>query len=141
MIQEDFLATIKLTSAEEVVAHIAPLDENKILITDPVVFQKVMVRPGTVAVKVGPWLTTTSGNTFIIEKQQIITLVECFDAEIIELYTQYLKGKFLQLQGNQRKLTKEEGYVSNVQEVKQQLERIFGEPSTTDELPNSNETT
>ena len=130
MIEEEFLAIIKLVSSEEILAIVAPLEEDKLIVTNPIVIQPSISRSGFTVFKVAPWLKTTTSDTVIIERRNIITLVECFDLEMSDLYAQYLKGKDLYFTGNQRKLTKETGYISNVQQEKQRLEKIYKESSS-----------
>jgi hypothetical protein len=109
MIEEEFLAVIKLVSSEEILAIAAPMKGDQLLVTNPIVIQPAIARSGFTVFKVIPWLKTTTADTVIIDKRNIITLVECFDQEMVDLYNQYLKGKDLYFTGNQRKLTKETG--------------------------------
>ena len=131
MIEEEFLAVIKLVSSEEILAIVAPMKGDQLLVTNPIVIQPAIARSGFTVFKVIPWLKTTTADTVIIDKRNIITLVECFDQEMVDLYNQYLKGKDLYFAGNQRKLTKETGYISNVQQEKQKLEKIYRQSSST----------
>ena len=130
MIEEEFLATIKLITSEEILAIVAPLDQNKLLVTNPITVQQALSKTGFVVFKVLPWLKTTTSDTVIIDKSNIITVAECFDVEMIDLYQQYLKGKDFYSTGNERKLTKEDGYISNVQEAKKKLENLYRSSSS-----------
>lgn len=125
MLQEEFLATIKLVNSEEILALVAPLDNEKLLVTNPITIQQALSKTGFVIFKVLPWLKTTTNDTVIIDRKNIITVAECFDSEMIDLYNQYLSGKDFYSTGNERKLTKEDGYISNVQQAKQQLEKLY----------------
>jgi hypothetical protein len=130
MIEEEFLATIKLITSEEILAIVAPLDNDKLIVTNPITVQQALSKTGFVIFKVLPWLKTTTSDTVIIDKRNIITVAECFDVEMIDLYQQYLKGKDFYSTGNERKLTKEEGYISNVQEAKKKLENLYRSSSS-----------
>lgn len=138
MLQEEFLATIKLINSEEILALVAPLDNDRLLVTNPITVQQALSKTGFVIFKVLPWLKTTTNDTIIIEKKNIITVAECFDVEMVDLYTQYLKGKDFYSTGNERKLTKEDGYVCNVQEMKKKLEKLYKSSSDTPNLDKSN---
>lgn len=135
MIEEEFLATIKLITSEEILAIVAPLDNDKLLVTNPITIQQGLSKTGFVMFRVLPWLKTTTSDTVILDKRNIITAVECFDADMIQLYQQYLKGKDFYAAGNERKLTKEEGYISNVKEAKEKLEDIYNS-SNSDKINN-----
>ena len=130
MIEEEFLATIKLITSEEILAIVAPLDNDKLLVTNPITVQQALSKTGFIIFKVLPWLKTTRSDTLIIDKRNIITVAECFDVEMIDLYQQYLKGKDFYSTGNERKLTKEDGYISNVQESKKKLENLYRSSSS-----------
>lgn len=128
--QEEFLATIKLINSEEILAIVAPLDNEKLLVTNPITIQQALSKTGYVIFKVLPWLKTTTNDTIIIDRRNIITIAECFDVEMIELYNQYLNGKDYYTSGNERKLTKEDGYIANVQEMKKKLENLYKSSNT-----------
>lgn len=138
MIEQEFLATIKLISSEEILAIVAPLDNEKLLVTNPITIQQALSKTGFVIFKVLPWLKTTTNDTVIIERRNIITVAECFDVEMIDLYNQYLNGKDFYTTGNERKLTKEDGYVDNVQEMKKKLENLYR--SSSSDATNSDKT-
>ena len=125
MLEEEFLATIKLINSEEILAIVAPLDADKLLVTNPITIEQALTKTGFIVFKVLPWLKTTTNDTIILDKKNILTVVECFDLEMIDLYKQYLKGKNFYTTGNERKLTKEDGYICNVKEMKAKLERLY----------------
>lgn len=125
MLEEEFLATIKLINSEEILAIVAPIDTDKLLITNPITIEQALTKTGFVVFKVLPWLKTTTNDTIILDKKNIITVAECFDDEMIDLYKQYLKGKNFYSSGNERKLTKEDGYICNIKEMKTKLEHLY----------------
>ena len=130
MIEQEFLATIKLINSEEILAIVAPLDTEKLLVTNPITIQQALSKTGFVIFKVLPWLKTTTNDTVIIDRKNIITVAECFDVEMIDLYNQYLSGKDFYATGNERKLTKGDGYICNVQEMKKKLENLYKSTSS-----------
>lgn len=130
MIEQEFLATLKLINSEEILAIVAPLDNEKLLVTNPITIQQALSKTGFVIFKVLPWLKTTTNDTVIIDRKNIITVAECFDVEMIDLYNQYLSGKDFYSTGNERKLTKGDGYICNVQEMKKKLENLYKSTSS-----------
>ena len=62
MIEDDFYATIKLKSGEEIFAKVAAEEEPDrtiLVVSNPVVIKEVKGRIGIIGYKVEPWLKTT----------------------------------------------------------------------------------
>ena len=76
-IEDDFYATIKLKSGEEVFAKVAASEEEDrtfLIMTNPIIVQELKTRIGVVGYKFEPWLKTTSEDMFIINLQDVLTL-------------------------------------------------------------------
>ena len=76
---EKFLAVIKLTSGEEVVARISELENmDKILIDSPAMMNCTSPsrRPGINMIKIEPWIKSGKETTYIIDMSKIITTSE-----------------------------------------------------------------
>ena len=68
-IEDDFYATIKLKSGEEVFARVAASEEEDrtmLIIHSPVTFGEIKNKGGLVGYKVEPWLKTTREDMFIV---------------------------------------------------------------------------
>ena len=62
MIEDDFYATLKLKSGEEIFAKVAASDEGDrtmLIINNPITVSEIRGRNGIVGYKVEPWLKTT----------------------------------------------------------------------------------
>ena len=93
-IEDDFYATIKLNSGEEVFAKVAASEEEDrtmLIIHHPVTVTEIKNKSGLVGYKVEPWLKTTKDDMFIINMDKVITLSESTDLEIISVYHQFVK--------------------------------------------------
>ena len=126
-IEDDFYATIKLKSGEEVFARVAASEEEDrtmLIIHTPVVFSEIKNKGGLVGYKVEPWLKTTREDMFIVNMDNVITLSESGDMEMIVMYQHFLRDSQRDLQ-NQHKLNRRMGYISNVNDAKENLEKIF----------------
>ena len=69
-IEDDFYATIKLKSGEEVFARVAASEEDDrtmLIIHSPVTFSEIKNKGGLVGYKVEPWLKTTKDDMFLID--------------------------------------------------------------------------
>ena len=126
-IEEDFYATVKLKSGEEIFAKVAPSEEDNrtlLIISNPIVISEVKNRMGMYGYKFEPWLKTTTEDMFIINLSDVLTLSESFDIEMISLYQSYIR-QLDKNNSNQSKISKEMGYLANVNDAKEILEKIF----------------
>ena len=126
-IEDDFYATIKLKSGEEVFAKVAASEEEDrtmLIIHSPVTVMETKNKGGLVGYKVEPWLKTTRDDMFIINMDSVITLSESSDMEMIVMYQHYLRDSQRDYH-NQHRLNRRMGYISNVNDAKENLEKIF----------------
>ena len=126
-IEDDFYATIKLKSGEEVFARVAASEEEDrtmLILHTPVMFSEIKNKGGLVGYKVEPWLKTTREDMFIINMDNVITLSESGDMEMIVMYQHFLRDSQREMQ-QQHKLNRRMGYISNVNDAKENLEKIF----------------
>jgi len=126
-IEDDFYATIKLKSGEEVFARVAASEEEDrtmLILHTPVTFSEIKNKGGLVGYKVEPWLKTTRDDMFLIDMNNVITLSESNDMEMIVMYQHFLRDSQREMQ-HQHKLNRRMGYISNVNDAKDNLEKIF----------------
>ena len=70
MIEDNFYATIKFKSGEEIFAQIAASEEEDrtmLLVSHPITVEEVKVKGRIFGYKFEPWLKTTKENMFIIK--------------------------------------------------------------------------
>ena len=127
---EEFLATVKLISGEEIVAKVCYLeDEDKVLLENPLQVNIAQQRKGQLEISgfsFREWVSATFDNMFILNRNHIITMSEV-DGPIQDFYEKTLQrlenGKSLTGRGN--KLPRESGYLGSIREMKKSLEDIF----------------
>lgn len=131
MIEEDFYATIKLKNGEEIFAKVSPSEEEGrtlLLVNNPIIFSEISSR-STYGYKVEPWLKTTTEDLIIINMDNVLTIVESSNIEMISLHQKYSRKLNSLVNGekktNSNTLTKEMGYISTVKDAKDRLENIF----------------
>ena len=125
-IEDDFYATIKLNSGEEVFAKVAASEEEDrtmLILHTPVTVSEIKNKGGLVGYKVEPWLKTTREDMFIINMDNVLTLSESSDMEMIMMYQHYLRDAHRS--NKEQKLNRRMGYISNVRDAKENLEKIF----------------
>ena len=95
MIEDDFFSTVKLKSGEEIFAKVAASEEDgrtMLLITNPIIVNEIKGKTGTVGYKVEPWLKTTTEDMFIINLDDVLTMSESNDIEMIMMYQNYVRS-------------------------------------------------
>jgi len=126
MIEDDFYATIKLKTGEEIFAKVAPTEEDNrtlLLVSNPIIVSEIKGRSGIVGYKLEPWLKTTTDDMFIINLSDVLTLSESSDVEMIVMYQNYVRQSTKD--GNQSKLSRRMGYLANVNDAKEILEKLY----------------
>jgi hypothetical protein len=126
-IEEDFYATLKLKSGEEIFAKVAATEEENrtlLLVSSPIIVSEVKGRMGILGYQIEPWLKTTTEDMFILNMDDILTMSESSDIEMIYHYQSYVKQAD-KLKNKQTKLNKEMGYISSVNDAKEILEKLF----------------
>jgi|TARA_R100001163_G_C5007312_1_gene154404 hypothetical protein len=126
MIEDDFYATLKFKSGEEIFAKVAASEEETrtmLLVSNPVIVNEIKSKHGVVGYKVEPWLKTTTDDMFFIDLSDILTMSESFDIEMIMMYQNYVRQATKE--GNYTKIDRKMGYLGNVNDTKEILEKIF----------------
>jgi hypothetical protein len=126
-IEEDFYATIKLKTGEEIFAKIAASEEEDrtmLIISSPIIVSEIKNRSKTIGYKVEPWLKTSKDDMFIINLSDVLTLSESSDIEMIMIYQSYVRQSNRE-EDDQPRMSRRMGYVSNVTDAKEILEKIF----------------
>tara|TARA_B100001175_G_scaffold164856_1_gene139794 strand:+ start:208 stop:600 length:393 start_codon:yes stop_codon:yes gene_type:complete len=127
MLEEDFYATIKLKSGEEIYAKVAASEEDDrtmLLISNPITIVEVKTRTGLAGYKVEPWLKTTKDDLFVVNLDDVLTLSESSDLEMISIYQQFVRDSDKAKTG-QPKITREMGFISTVNDAKDILEKLY----------------
>ena len=125
--EEDFYATLKLKTGEEVFAKIAATEEEDrtlLIVSNPIVVSEIKGRTGVVGYKLEPWLKTTTEDMFILKLEDVLTMSESSDIEMISMYQSYLRQSS-KLKNNQSKISRKMGYISNVNDAKEILEKLY----------------
>ena len=125
--EDDFYGTIKFKNGEEVFARIAASEETDrtmLVIHHPITVAEVKSRAGTVGYKVEPWLKTTREDMFIINMDNVLTLSESSDIQMISMYQRFVHDSDKDNKGIP-KLSRKMGYISTVNDAKDILEKLY----------------
>jgi hypothetical protein len=127
MIEDDFYATVKLKTGEEIFAKVAASEEEDrtiLILSNPIIVAEIKSRMGVVGYKVEPWLKTTKEDMFIINLDDVLTLSESSDIEMIMMYQSYVRQSSKE-GTNESKINRRMGYISNVNDAKEILEKLY----------------
>ena len=129
MIDDDFYATLKLKSGEEIFCKIAPTEEENdimLLVSHPIIVHEVKGRVGTVGYKIEPWLKTTTEDMFLIKMNDILTMSESNDIEMMTMHKNFVENQNSFGDGSSKyKLDRKMGYISTIKDAKSILEIIY----------------
>jgi hypothetical protein len=122
----EFPATIKLTTGEEIFAIVLP-EKDFLMLYEPVIISEIKTINGDYGHKIEPWLKTASDDMFIVNRNNIITLSECKDKDIINYHLKFIAKKNMigYVDPYEEKLSKKQGYVSNVNIMRNKLEQLL----------------
>ena len=127
MIEDDFYATIKFKSGEEIFAKVAASEEvnrTVLLISNPIIVSEVQGKKGMLGYRIEPWLKTTKEDMFMIDLSDILTMSESSDVEMISMYQRWLRDTS-KIKNDEPKLSRKMGYISNVNDAKDILEKLY----------------
>ena len=125
--EEDFYATIKFKNGEEIFAKVAASEEEDrtmLVISNPITAVEIKQRGQMVGYKVEPWLKTSQEDMFIINMDNILTISESSDIRMINMFQQFVQDSARNKNG-QPKLSRKMGYLSNVHDAKDILEKLY----------------
>ena len=127
MIEDDFYCTLKLKTGEEIFAKVAASEEEDrtiLIISNPITVNEIKTRAGIVGYKIEPWLKTTKEDMFIINLEDVLTLSESSDIEMIMMYQSY-ERQSNKNGSNHSKINRRMGYIANVNDAKEFLEKLY----------------
>lgn len=126
-IEEDFYATLKLKTGEEIFAKVAASEEDNrtlLLVSNPIIVCEIKARGQIVGYKLEPWLKTTTEDMFVLNLEDVLTLSESSDIQMIMMYQSYVRQSYRK-KNNESKISREMGYISNVNDAKDILEKLY----------------
>ena len=127
MIEEDFYATIKLKCGDEIFAKVAASEEDDrtlLLVTNPIIVGEIKSKHGVVGYKVEPWLKTTTDDMFLINIDEVLTMSESSDVEMIMMYQDYVRQNDKN-STNESNINRRMGRIGNVNDMKEILEKLY----------------
>ena len=125
--EDDFYATLKFKNGEEVFAKIAASEEENrtmLVVHHPIKVSEIKGKSGIMGYKVEPWLKTTREDMFIINMDNLLTLSESQDVEMIMMHQNFVRDSSSD-RDSSSKLNRRMGYLGTVNDTKEILEKLF----------------
>ena len=126
MTEDDFYATIKLKSGEEIFALVGYSEEEDrtfLLLESPITIEKIRNRGGVQGFRVEPWLKTSKEDLFVINLDDVLTISESKDLETIAMHETF--SRQYDDYNQEKKLNRKMGYISTISEAKKSLEKLY----------------
>lgn len=124
--EEEFYATLKLTSNEELIAKVCYLTEEECLLVEKplLVTRSNQKRNGRLVegFSLSDWVMSSYEELYVIKMEQVVTLSE-LDEKILVFYENHLNQS--DNDPTENKLSKEMGYLGTVSDQKKKLEDLF----------------
>lgn len=126
--EEEFYATIKLLSGEELLSKVCySSDEDVLILEKPLLVEPAVQKKGQTEVSgfsLREWIIASFDQMFVIEKKNVLTITEVED-KIINFYNLTLKRITDGVSEKPDKLTRKSGYLGSIEQKKKSLEDIF----------------
>ena len=126
MTEDDFYATIKLKSGEEIFALVGYSEEEDrifLLLESPITIEKIKNRGGIQGFRVEPWLKTSKEELFVVNMDDVLTISESKDLETIAMHETF--SRQYDDYNQEKKLNRKMGYISTISEAKKSLEKLY----------------
>ena len=134
MQEEDFVATIKIITGEEIISKVSYMpDDDSLVLENPMSVvhfdqQKKNIRVNGFALV--EWIHSTFDNMFVLHKQHVITMTEIEDKRLQHFYTESVKRHTAELTQFKntvapQEFTRNMGKLGSVQNTKKLLEDLY----------------
>ena len=134
--EDDFYATVKLKTGEEILAKVCPCDDGSkisLLLSNPTVITELKGGRGSDAsgYQMEPWIKSSSNDMYLIGMEDVLTICENTDIEMLVYYESWVRKANRENYSNDI-LNKKMGYLGTTEEAKKTLERLYNQVSEKD---------
>ncbi len=132
--EEEFIATIKLTTGEELISKVSYMpDDDSLVLENPMQVlaidqQKKNIRIAGFALT--EWIHSTFDHMFVLPKQHVLTMTEIEDEKIQNFYSLTVAKHIVELNTfkesqQSMEFTRDMGKLGSVQNTKKALEDLY----------------
>ena len=122
MIEDDFFCHPQIENRGRIICKVSATDEGDrtlLLVSHPIMVETIKIRGSLGGYKFEPWLKSSNEDLFIINLDDVLTLSESDNVEMIMFYQDYIKKVN---HDTHTKLDKTMGYLTTVRDAKEALE-------------------
>ena len=132
---DEFYATVKLNTTEEILGHVEIYDEG-IIVTNPLVLEDMSIFEDIVdnvqakGLKMSKWIKSSTDEIFFIRHENIVTI-----GELVEPGLSHYKKALIQIQNTEKSKfsrnknvphkKKYEGHRGTIKEARSKFEKLF----------------
>ena len=132
---DEFVATIKLVTGEEILSKVVITNdqqEETIVLDNPLICQEVRSYGANIPMgyKFEPWIKMSDEDVFIVHMTSIITMSEIKDKNVVKTYAEIVEKGF---DRKDPELTREMGSRGTVKDCRDMIEKLYkGDDATKD---------
>ena len=128
--EPDFIATIKLTTGEELISKVSYMpDDDSLVLENPMQVSGIDQQKKNVRINgfaLSEWIRSTFDHMFVLPKQHVVTMTEVEDKRIQQFYNQSVSRLISEISTfrdsfEPKKFSKEMGNLGSVQNTKKAL--------------------
>ena len=132
--EPDFIATIKLTTGEELISKVSYMpDDDSLVLENPMSVTRIDQQKKNIRINgfaLSEWIHSTFDNMFVLPKQHVITMTEIEDKKISEFYIESVKRHTTEINHfresyDPQSFTREMGHLGSVKNTKRFLEDLY----------------
>ena len=132
--EPDFIATIKLTTGEELISKVSYMpDDDSLVLENPMSVTRIDQQKKNIRVNgfaLTEWIHSTFDHMFVLPKQHVITMTEIEDKKISEFYTESVRRHTSEINHfresyDPQSFTREMGHLGSVKNTKRFLEDLY----------------
>jgi len=132
--EPDFIATIKLTTGEELISKVSYMpDDDSLVLENPMSVTRIDQQKKNIRVNgfaLTEWIHSTFDHMFVLPKQHVITMTEIEDKKISAFYTESVKRHTTEINHfresyDPQSFTREMGHLGSVKNTKRFLEDLY----------------
>ena len=133
-VEEDFIATIKLVTGEEIISNVSYMpDDDSLVLECPMQVSKIETKQKNLHINgfaLNEWIQSTFDHMFVLPKQHILTMTEIEDEKIQNFYNITVAKHIVELttfkdSQQSSEFTRDMGKLGSVQNTKKLLEDLY----------------
>ena len=132
--EEDFIATIKIITGEELISKVSYMpDDDSLVLENPMEVKRIDQQKQNIRVNgfaLHEWIYSTFDHMFVLPKQHVLTMTEIEDEKIQNFYTVTVAKHMVELttfkeSQQSMEFTRDMGKLGSVQNTKKLLEDLY----------------